>query len=418
MAERRFHPSPLWAGAGEGAISIESAPHSNPPPQGGRERFGFGVYVHWPFCRAKCPYCDFNSHVRHRPIDAMAFAAALADELRWFAARTAGREVTSIFFGGGTPSLMPPAAVGAVIEAIAASWPVAADVEVTIEANPTSVEAGNFTGYRAAGVNRASIGVQALNDRDLKALGRQHNAAEALAAYRLATRVFARTSFDLIYARPGQSAAAWAAELERALAEQQGHMSLYQLTIEPGTAFAELDARGALDVPGEEESVALFDLTQELTERAGLPAYEISNHAAAGHECRHNLIYWRYGEYAGAGPGAHSRLVRGDGRLAIATERHPEAWRRMVAERGHGIVEEAPLEAIEQAQEYLLMGLRLWEGVELDRLTALAGRPLDPGRLAALAAAGLVATSADGKRLAATAAGRRVLNAVVAELAG
>jgi putative oxygen-independent coproporphyrinogen III oxidase len=379
---------------------------------------GFGIYVHWPFCRAKCPYCDFNSHVRHQPVDAMGFAGAIGRELGTLAARTPGRLVTSVFFGGGTPSLMPPAAVAAVLDAIAANWPVAPDVEVTLEANPTSAEAENFAGYRAAGVNRASVGVQALNDRDLKALGRQHTVEEALAAYGLAARTFPRSSFDLIYARPGQSATAWAGELRAALAHQQGHMSLYQLTIEPGTTFAELAARGLLHTPDEESAADLFEVTQEITERAGLPAYEVSNHAAPGHECRHNLTYWRSGDYAGVGPGAHSRLTGADGRrIGLATERHPEQWRASVEAQGHAVTEETVLDATEQGEEYLLMGLRLSEGIELQRYARLAGQALDPARLDRLVDGGFLVRSAGCHRIAATAAGRRVLNALIAELA-
>jgi putative oxygen-independent coproporphyrinogen III oxidase len=382
------------------------------------EEPGFGIYVHWPFCRAKCPYCDFNSHVRHRPVDAMGFARAIVRELEGLAARTADRRVTSVFFGGGTPSLMPPAAVAGVLDAVAANWSVAADLEVTLEANPTSVEAENFAGYRAAGVNRASVGVQALNDRDLKSLGRQHTAEEALAAFGLAARIFPRTSFDLIYARPGQSAAEWSEELRRALDRQQGHMSLYQLTIEPGTTFAELAARGLLQVPDEDAAADLFEVTQELTERAGLPAYEVSNHAAPGHQCRHNLTYWRSGEYAGVGPGAHSRLGGAGGRrIGLATERHPEQWRAGVEARGQAIAEEIVLEAGEQGEEYLLMGLRLSEGIELERYARLAGQPVDLNKVDRLVAGGFLARSPDHARIAATPAGRRVLNALIAELA-
>ncbi|MFL5258846.1 MAG: radical SAM family heme chaperone HemW [Hyphomicrobiales bacterium] len=376
---------------------------------------GFGIYVHWPFCLAKCPYCDFNSHVRHGGVDADAFASALVQELAWFANRAPDREVTSIFFGGGTPSLMPPAAVGRVIEAVARSWSTAPDLEVTLEANPTSVEAENFAGYRTAGVNRVSVGVQALNDTDLAALGRRHSAEEALSAFRLAARVFPRVSFDLIYARPGQSAAAWTAELERALGEQQGHMSLYQLTIEPGTRFADLHESGRLLVPDEEDAARLFDITQDLTGKAGLSAYEISNHAAPGHESRHNLLYWRYGEYAGVGPGAHSRIIVPDGRRAIVMEANPERWRSMVLERGTGRIEDSPVSAEEQASEYLLMGLRVAEGISLSRHAGFVGRSFDERKLARLGELGLIERMGD--RLAATPAGRRVLNALIGELA-
>ncbi len=374
---------------------------------------GFGIYVHWPFCKAKCPYCDFNSHVRHEAVDAMSFAGALARELAWFAARTPGRKVESVFFGGGTPSLMPPGAVAHVLDEIAKLWQVSPEAEVTLEANPTSVEAKNFTGYRAAGVNRVSVGVQALDEADLKALGRQHSVAEALAAFRLAAKIFPRVSFDLIYARPGQTSAAWRAELTRALAEQQGHMSLYQLTIEEGTRYADLFAAGKLDVPDEEMGADLYDLTQELTAKAGLNAYEVSNHARSGHESRHNLIYWRYGDYAGAGPGAHSRIGQGSDRFALATERHPETWRARVAADGHGVIEETRIDVADQAAEYLLMGLRVADGIDLARFRQLSGRM--PSHLAELTEMGLV--SLRGDRLIATHAGRRVLNAVISQLA-
>jgi putative oxygen-independent coproporphyrinogen III oxidase len=380
---------------------------------------GFGIYVHWPFCRAKCPYCDFNSHVRHRPVDAMGFARAISREMAALAARNVGRQVDSVFFGGGTPSLMPPAAVAAILDAVAANWTVAPDVEVTLEANPTSAEAENFAGYRAAGVDRASVGVQALNGRDLKALGRQHTAEEALAAFALASRVFPRTSFDLIYARPGQSVAEWRGELRRALEYQKGHMSLYQLTIEPGTMFAELAARNLLHTPGEDTAADLFEVTQELTEQAGLPAYEVSNHAAPGHQCRHNLIYWRSGDYAGVGPGAHSRLTAPDGRrIGLATERHPEQWRAMVEVHGHAVTEEIVIDPTEQGEEYVLMGLRLEEGIALGRYEKLSGQMLDQARLEGLITGGFLARSADQTRVAATPAGRRVLNALIAELVG
>lgn len=375
----------------------------------------FGLYVHWPFCKAKCPYCDFNSHVRHQPVDALSFARALARELEWFAGQTPGRIVTSVFFGGGTPSLMPPAAVGHVLDAIGGLWAVAGGAEVTLETNPTSVEAEHFRGYRAAGVNRLSVGVQALSDPALKALGRQHTAAEALAAFRLAARVFPRVSFDMIYARPGQTVADWRAELSRALAEQQGHMSLYQLTIEPGTVFADLHAAGKLPVPADDRAADLYDVTQELTERAGLPAYEVSNHAASGHESRHNLLYWRYGDYAGVGPGAHSRLPDGPGRRALVAERHPETWRERVASRGNGIISDEAIAPADQASEYLLMGLRVTEGIDLDRFAALAGRYIDSGKIAGLKSLGLIRR--DGNRLSATPDGRKLLNAVIAELA-
>jgi putative oxygen-independent coproporphyrinogen III oxidase len=364
----------------------------------------FGVYVHWPFCKAKCPYCDFNSHVRHHGVDETAFAEALARELEWFAAHTPGRQVTSIFFGGGTPSLMPPAAVALVIDKVAQLWICHPDVEITLEANPTSVEASNFRGYRAAGVNRVSVGVQALNDGDLKALGRQHSAQEALEAFRLARQVFPRTSFDLIYARPGQTPAGWQQELGAALAEQNGHMSLYQLTIEPGTRFFDLHEAGSLRVPGEDIGAELYEITQEMTGAAGLAAYEVSNHASAGNECRHNLLYWRYGEYAGVGPGAHARLVgKWTSRTAVATERHPETWLSMVRSQGNGIIEHEEISPADAAVECLLMALRTSEGLLVPKLEALAGAALDMRPLADLEAGGFIRIEGEpGGRIIAT----------------
>ena len=375
----------------------------------------FGIYVHWPFCKAKCPYCDFNSHVRHQPVDDMAFARSLGTELQWFAERTETRSVSSIFIGGGTPSLMPPRAVAHVLENITNLWSIAPDAEITMEANPTSIEARNFHGYRAAGVNRVSVGMQALDDRELLALGRQHTASEALVAFRLAAKIFPRVSFDLIYARPGQTSEQWRGELGLALAEQQGHMSLYQLTIEPDTQFARLHERGLLHTPPEDSAAELYEITQDMTSAVGLNAYEVSNHAAPGHESRHNLLYWRYGEYAGVGPGAHSRIVTGGSRRAIATERHPETWRDLVAAKGNGIVEDVAIDASGQASEYLLMGLRIAEGIDLGRYDDLVGRGIDRARISDLEALGLIDRS--GSRLSATPKGRRVLNAVIAELA-
>ncbi len=379
----------------------------------------FGVYVHWPFCKAKCPYCDFNSHVRHLGIDGAAFADGLVRELEWFAAHTPGRRVTSIFFGGGTPSLMPPSAVAAVIDKVAGSWTCAPDIEITLEANPTSVEASNFSGYRTAGVNRVSVGVQALNDADLKSLGRQHSVEEALAAFALARKTFPRTSFDLIYARSGQTPHAWREELRRALAEQDGHMSLYQLTIEPGTAFHDLHAAGSLTVPDEDTGAVLYEITQEMTFAAGLPAYEVSNHAVAGNECRHNLLYWRYGEYAGVGPGAHARLVDANGaRRAIVTERHPETWASMVRSQGNGIIADEAIARGEAALECLLMGMRTNEGVAVAKLERLAGGRLDLEAVAELETGGfLVRSEQSSGRLVATARGRQVLNAVIEQIA-
>ena len=279
---------------------------------------GFGVYVHWPFCASKCPYCDFNSHVRHSPVDQERFLAAFRREIARTAERIPGRTVTSIFFGGGTPSLMKPETVGGILDAIGGAWAVDPGAEVTLEANPTSVEAGRFRGYREAGVNRVSLGVQALNDADLRRLGRMHSVDEALAAVRIAASIFERSSFDLIYARPDQTPEAWGIELERAITIAADHLSLYQLTIEPGTFFERLHGAGRLTVPDDDAARILYDVTQEICEARGIPAYEISNHARPGAEFRHNLVYWRYGEYAGIGPGAHGRLVTGNARVATA----------------------------------------------------------------------------------------------------
>ncbi|MGC5779227.1 radical SAM family heme chaperone HemW [Methylobacterium sp. NFXW15] len=377
---------------------------------------GFGVYLHWPFCAAKCPYCDFNSHVRHAGVDEARFLAAFRAEMAHVAARVPGREVTSIFLGGGTPSLMKPETVAGLLDSVAEHWRIAPGAEVTLEANPSSVEAGRFRGYRAAGVNRVSLGVQALDDASLKALGRLHNAQEAFAAITVAQSTFERTSFDLIYARPQQSPAAWRAELTEAIARAAEHLSLYQLTIEPGTPYYGLAAAGKLVTPDEDVSRALYDVTQEVCDAAGLPAYEISNHARPGAEARHNLLYWRYGEYAGIGPGAHGRLVTAEGRIGTVTERMPEAWLARVEADGHGITETEALDPPAQADEFLVMGLRLIEGIDPARYAALKGRPLDAGRIAALVQDGLLSAKPDG-RIAATAAGAPVLNALVAELA-
>jgi putative oxygen-independent coproporphyrinogen III oxidase len=376
---------------------------------------GFAVYVHWPFCLSKCPYCDFNSHVRHEKPDEARFAHAIVAELANAAETTGRRSVDSIFFGGGTPSLMQPATVGAILDAIAWHWPLAPDIEITLEANPTSVEADRFRGYRAAGVNRVSLGVQSLENDALKFLGRLHSAEEALAAIAIARANFPRISFDLIYARPGQRPSDWRTELTRALAEDSEHLSLYQLTIEDDTPFAALQRNGRLKIPDEGEARALWDVTQEVCGARGLPAYEISNHARAGAECRHNLVYWRYGDYVGVGPGAHGRIGSEKIRRATATERHPEKWLALVEANGHGRIVDDPLRQGEQADELLLMGLRLREGILLARYAALAGRDLDPARIAAFAAEGLVEVG-DG-RLRVSAGGFAVLDAIVADLA-
>jgi putative oxygen-independent coproporphyrinogen III oxidase len=377
---------------------------------------GFGVYVHWPFCLAKCPYCDFNSHVRHETPDEARFTRAIAAEIGQAAARIGSRALTSVFFGGGTPSLMRPETVAAILGEVARYWGLRADTEITLEANPTSVEAERFRGYRAAGVNRVSLGVQALDDASLKALGRMHTAQEALAAVAIAKSSFPRVSFDLIYARPGQAPAQWRAELNRALDEQVEHLSLYQLTIEEGTPFASLHRAGKLKVPNADQARDLWDVTQETCDAAGLSAYEISNHARPGAESRHNLVYWRSGEYVGVGPGAHGRIDTDQGRMATATERHPERWLALVEDRGHGLVVDEPLGAIERADEFLLMGLRLREGIERNRFRHLAGRDFDPDRVASLAGEGLIETTSNG-RLRVTAEGFPVLDAIVADLA-
>jgi oxygen-independent coproporphyrinogen-3 oxidase len=372
----------------------------------------FGVYIHWPFCLSKCPYCDFNSHVRQAGIDEPRYVAAFAAEIAATAARAHGRTVSTIFFGGGTPSLMDPGTVGAILDAIGRHWTIAPDAEITLEANPTSVEAARFRGYRAAGVNRVSLGVQSLDDGVLKQLGRLHTAREALDAVAIARGIFPRYSFDLIYARPGQAVATWRTELGQALAEAGEHLSLYQLTIEPDTPFAALHAGGKLVLPNDDLGRDLYDLTLDQCAAAGLPAYEVSNHARLGAECRHNLVYWRYGEYAGIGPGAHGRLVVDGTRRATATEKRPEAWLMRVESLGHGVTVDDAL----TRDEFLLMGLRLTEGIDPQRYAALAGRPLDLERIAALTGHGFVETTAEG-RLRVTRSGFPVLDAVVADLA-
>src|SRR6476659_3669597 len=374
----------------------------------------FGVYVHWPFCLAKCPYCDFNSHVRHNGIDQGKFLPAYLSELTHFATLAPGRVVSSIFFGGGTPSLMAPETVGAILDRIAELWTVAPDAEITLEANPTSVEAGRFAGYRAAGVNRVSLGVQSLDDASLKSLGRMHTSDKALAALAIAKLNFERVSFDLIYARQGQALPAWRDELTSALSHAHDHLSLYQLTIEPGTPFAALHASGALKVPDGEQAEAFYLLTQELCDAAGLPAYEVSNHARPGSESRHNLLYWRGHDFAGIGPGAHSRITVHGAKRALSAIKSPEGWLTEVDARGHGLASDEALSVKEVAEEYLLMGLRLSEGIDLNRLAAIYGRGLET-RIGALASNGLLKRA--GNQLAATPKGRLVLNRLILELA-
>jgi oxygen-independent coproporphyrinogen-3 oxidase len=376
----------------------------------------FGIYIHWPFCLSKCPYCDFNSHVRHGGIDEARFVQAYLREIATAAARVPDRTVSTIFFGGGTPSLMNPSTVSAILDGIAKHWNVAADVEVTLEANPTSVEAERFRGFRAAGVNRVSLGVQALDDRSLKELGRLHTAEEALKAVGIARSVFDRYSFDLIYARPGQSTQDWSNELNRAIAEAAEHLSLYQLTIEADTPFFALHASGKLVTPNDDISRDLYDVTQEICDKAGFSAYEISNHARPGAQCRHNLVYWRGNDYAGIGPGAHGRLEQDGRRYATATEKRPESWLMRVESLGHGIIVDDVLTREERADEYLLMGLRLAEGIDPKLYAAISGRPLDEKRIAILRAEGAVETTPAG-HLRVTQSAFPILDAVVADLA-
>lgn len=377
---------------------------------------GFGVYVHWPFCTAKCPYCDFNSHVRHQPVDQPRFVSAFLTEMAEARRLSGPRTVTSIFMGGGTPSLMDPATVEAVLTGIAKFWHVPDGIEITMEANPSSVEATRFHGYRAAGVNRVSLGVQALNDRDLKFLGRLHNTEDALKAIGLARDIFPRMSFDLIYARPNQTVADWEQELKQAVSYAVDHLSLYQLTIEEGTPFYGLHKAGKLVVPDGEQSAVLYEATQEITEGFGMPAYEVSNHAAPGAESRHNLTYWRYGDYAGIGPGAHGRLSMGRDKIATATERKPEEWLKLVEEHGHGMIDQEVLGLDEQADELLLMGLRLREGIDLVRWQSLSGREPDPDREQFLIEHGFIERLGNS-RLRCTPSGMLILDAVVADLA-
>lgn len=376
-----------------------------------------GVYVHWPFCKSKCPYCDFNSHVRDG-VDQTRWKEALLRELDHSAREAPGRRVETIFFGGGTPSLMEPETAGAVIARVKALWDCANDIEITLEANPTSVEAGRFAALAEAGVNRVSLGVQALDAASLGFLGRQHSADEALQAIATARRHFARFSFDLIYARPGQTEAAWDAELTRALALAGEHLSLYQLTIERGTRFFTDHARGLFDLPGEDQAAALFELTQVRLAAAGLPAYEISNHARPGAACRHNLIYWRYQDYVGVGPGAHGRFTEAAGKRATRRASGPEAWLEAVERDGHGTAETSLIAGQDLVEEALMMGLRLADGIDRDLFVSQTGvdpvAALGERRLGPLIAAGYLAV--DAAHLRATAAGRQRLNAVLERL--
>jgi oxygen-independent coproporphyrinogen-3 oxidase len=369
------------------------------------------LYVHWPFCVSKCPYCDFNSHVRES-VDQEAWREALLADLAHEAALTHGRRLGSIFFGGGTPSLMPPATVETIIRAAARHWPIEPNIEITLEANPSSVEAGRFADLARAGVNRLSLGIQSLDDEALHFLGRAHGVDEALAALDTAQANFARVSFDLIYALPGQSEGEWTAQLQRALGFGTGHLSLYQLTIEPGTRFAALAAKGEFPETSVDHAATLYEATQAMAEAAGLPAYEISNHARPGEESRHNLAYWRYNDYLGVGPGAHGRRTG----AAVLRHKKPENWLSALNRNGHGIAEETPLAARDRALEALLMGLRLDEGVDLARIAQRSGQyPVDDRRTATLVDADLLVR--DGDRLRTTAKGSLVLERILAEIA-
>ncbi len=376
----------------------------------------FGIYIHWPFCAAKCPYCDFNSHVRHNGVDQEMFVDAYKKEIAHMASLSPNREVTSIFFGGGTPSLMEPRTVETILAEISKHWAVSEACEISMEANPSSVEAERFRAYRSAGVNRVSLGVQSLEDAQLKFLGRLHSASEAIKAIEIARETFPRISFDLIYARPEQTAEAWEVELKTALELSADHLSLYQLTIEQGTAFFDLRERGKLSPLAEDPSAELYELTQDITNAAGFETYEISNHAKPGSECQHNLVYWRGQDYAGIGPGAHGRLSVNEGRLATETIRNPEAWWQQVMVKDHGMLEKFVLLPVEHADELLLMGLRLAEGFDPSRYEALSHQSFEPEKISFLEKLNMIETLKDG-RIRATPKGFLLLDAVVADLA-
>lgn len=377
---------------------------------------GFGLYLHWPFCQSKCPYCDFNSHVA-ASIDQSRWKLAYLAEIDRLGAETPDRILNSVFFGGGTPSLMEPDLVAAIIERIRATWPMSNDPEITLEANPGSIEAGRFRGFRDGGVNRISMGMQAMNDADLRRLGRLHTAAEARQAFDIARNCFDRVSFDLIYARQDQTLADWKAELRQAIDLAVDHLSLYQLTIEDGTAFGDRRAKGGLlGLPDDDLSADMYALTQEVCDAAGMPAYEVSNHARPRSESRHNLIYWRGGDYVGIGPGAHGRMTLDGTRWATEAPKAPGAWLALVEAGKAGELPRTSLSAMDRAEEYLLMSLRLAEGMEISRYEAMANRPLDRTRLADLDALGLARVVED--RVHVTASGRMVLNAIIRDLAG
>jgi oxygen-independent coproporphyrinogen-3 oxidase len=376
----------------------------------------FGIYVHWPFCKAKCPYCDFNSHVRHKAINQKRYVAAFLRELEYFAAQSPNRMVTSIFFGGGTPSLMEGETIAAIIKGIAANWQLADDVEISMEANPTSVEADRFVAYRKAGVNRVSLGVQALDDEVLRSLGRQHSVSEAIAAIELARENFPRISFDLIYGRAGQTLDGWESELNRAIDLTADHLSLYQLTIEEGTRFYDLTQMGKILTVDDDTGADLYELTREITKARGLPAYEISNHAREGAECLHNLTYWRYQDYVGIGAGAHGRITTNQGKYASICERHPETWLDLVENQGHGVITRDLLSDGDYLDEMLLMGLRLKEGFDVRRYEALKGDGFDQAVLDELQADGYIIWLGNG-RLRVSDKGWPVLNSIIAKLA-
>ena len=377
---------------------------------------GFGIYVHWPFCAAKCPYCDFNSHVRHQKIDQKRFIKAFEQELEHNRELSGARTVTSIFLGGGTPSLMDPDTVDAILSQIRNLWDVPNDIEITMEANPSSVEASRFRGYHDAGVNRVSMGVQALNDRDLKFLGRLHSVEDAKKAINLAREIFPRMSFDLIYGRPNQTIKSWQNELIEAIDMAVDHLSLYQLTIEEGTPFFKLHEAGKIVTLDDDHLVDIYKATQELCASYNLPAYEVSNHAKVGAESRHNLNYWRYGDYVGVGPGAHGRISVNETKLATITEPHPENWASSVKKNGHGIITEEILEKNTQADEVLIMGLRLKEGIDVARWENLSGRSFNTAREANLLEQDLIERLGNS-RIRCTDSGILVLNSIIAELA-
>lgn len=374
---------------------------------------GFGLYVHWPFCQSKCPYCDFNSHVSAN-VDHDAWCAAYLAEIDRYAAQTPGRVLRSIYFGGGTPSLMAPTTVAAIIERAAERWQFSNDIEITLEANPSSIEVQNFSGYKAGGVNRISIGIQALNDEDLRRLGRLHSEDEAKQALTLAKSLFDRVSFDLIYARQDQSLSAWEQELKTALAFDADHMSLYQLTIEPNTAFGARFSAGKLrGLPQEELATDMYFLTQDLCQTAGLPAYEVSNHAMPGHESRHNQIYWRSGDWVGIGPGAHGRMTIEGQRFATESRYAPSEWMANANQSSAEIIRDI-VPQDEQVTEFMLMGLRTVEGIDLERLSQQLGTTLDPQKIRELEDLSLI--SLEGRQLRATDTGRPVLNGILREL--